>query len=208
LQGAAPAPTITEKPENPTIETAARFVFSDSEPSVTFECSLDGARAAPCNSPLTYKKVAIGDHTFSVVAIDRAGNRSPAATWAWTLLINKTFGISGNAHGALYPGMPGTPLDLTFTNPYNFAISVERVDVTVHSASSNACTISANFRDTTGRFDLAQPVVVPANASVTPLAGSRPGNWPTIAMENTPVSQDACKNVTFTLSYTGTARKS
>jgi large repetitive protein len=201
----APAPSLGERPENPTIETTARFGFTDSE-TVTFECRLDAGKAEACVSPLNYKKVAAGDHTFSLVAIDAAGNRSPATTWVWTVLINKAFGISGNAEGLLYPGTAPTPLNLTFTNPYNFSISVLSVTVTAHSSSSNTCGIGGNL-DQSQVFELAAPVVVSANSSVTPTSAQRPGNWPTIAMKDAG-NQDACQNATFTLSYTGTAQKS
>jgi len=139
---APPAPSISGGPENPTIDTTATFTFVDGEAGVTFECRLDGSAEA-CVSPYVSKKLSVGDHMFSVVAIDAAGNRSVAsATWSWTVLINKAFGISGNAIGPLYPvdpSIPGTAtaLDLRISNPYNFSITVVTIGVSV--APSTAC---------------------------------------------------------------------
>jgi subtilisin-like proprotein convertase family protein len=43
-------------------------------------CSLDGGAAAPCSSPVTFKRLKAGRHTLVVQATDAAGNRSEAAT--------------------------------------------------------------------------------------------------------------------------------
>ncbi|MEZ4366675.1 MAG: hypothetical protein R2939_10365 [Kofleriaceae bacterium] len=50
------------------------FVFSASEPGVTFQCSLDGGAPMPCDSPWTIGPLADGVHTVTIVAVDAAGN--------------------------------------------------------------------------------------------------------------------------------------
>ncbi len=79
----APETTIGAKPKA-TVKTRKRtapysIAFSADE-AATFRCSLDGAAPAPCNSPST-GKAGKGPHTFTVVAVDAAGNQdsSPAA---------------------------------------------------------------------------------------------------------------------------------
>jgi hypothetical protein len=49
-----------------------------------FACSLDGAKATVCTSPIAYEGLKDGRHVFMVVAIDEAGSRDPTpavATW-------------------------------------------------------------------------------------------------------------------------------
>lgn len=49
------------------------FAFSSDESGGSYECALDNEPFAPCTSPLT-RKVKKGKHTFSVRALDAAGN--------------------------------------------------------------------------------------------------------------------------------------
>lgn len=53
---------------------AATFRFQASEPNVTFTCSIDGGRFAPCTSPVTVRRMRLGRHAFAVRAVDAAGN--------------------------------------------------------------------------------------------------------------------------------------
>ena len=68
--------------------SAATFTYRSTENDSTFWCSLDGAAAVNCTSSgtATYIGLPDGQHTFSVVAKDQAGNVDPtAATWTWTI---------------------------------------------------------------------------------------------------------------------------
>jgi hypothetical protein len=84
LDTTAPVTTITAGPPGSTTENAAVFEFSASE-AASLVCGLDGAGLAACASPVRYEALATGDHVFRVQATDRAGNRSPAAEWRWTI---------------------------------------------------------------------------------------------------------------------------
>jgi hypothetical protein len=68
-----PQTQITKGPKNKTKKKRATFEFSSTEPSSTFDCSLDGAPFAACSSPETLK-VKKGKHNFAVRATDVAGN--------------------------------------------------------------------------------------------------------------------------------------
>ncbi len=89
-----PDTTITVAPPNPSYSTTATFEFTSTEAGSTFECALDGGAFAACSTPITFN-VAIGSHTFSVRAIDPAGNVDPTpASYTWTVaVIDVTRGI-------------------------------------------------------------------------------------------------------------------
>ncbi|MCM8745822.1 metallophosphoesterase [Thermomicrobium sp. CFH 73360] len=85
-----PETTLTGTPPKLTNETTATFSFTANE-AATFRCSLDGAPAQPCTSPVTYTNLAIGIHTFSVTATDLAGNIDPTpATFTWEVAAPST----------------------------------------------------------------------------------------------------------------------
>jgi large repetitive protein len=81
-----PETSITTKPENPTTATSATFTFTGTDVDPTFECSLDGAAFAECDTPALYSGLSTGQHTFEVRAIDAEGNVDPTpATFTWTV---------------------------------------------------------------------------------------------------------------------------
>jgi hypothetical protein len=81
----APSAEITKQPKA-IIKSRRRkvpvsFAFQSNEGGA-FKCSLDAAPAQDCTSPETYK-VQRGVHTFSVTAVDAAGNESDPDTYAF-----------------------------------------------------------------------------------------------------------------------------
>jgi hypothetical protein len=206
------APTITVHPDDPTADTAATFEFTDTQAGVTFQCERDGASFAACPSPKTYSGLAGGDHVFSVRALDSAGNPSSAVSFSWTIATG-SFGISGNLTATLAPGVSG-PLNLSFSNPYNFSggLKITSVTVTVQQATVKGghanpdCVGPDNIGVTQASFT--PPITVPRNStrSLSDL-GVPPAQWPQIAMRNLATNQDACKGTTFNFTYTGTATK-
>src|SRR5262249_44921663 len=80
-----PAPAITGSPTNPSGVAVASFSFTDSEQAVTFFGNLGGGLCDDCTSPQVYAHVGDGSHLFGVMAVDAAGNTSPAKTFAWTV---------------------------------------------------------------------------------------------------------------------------
>jgi hypothetical protein len=72
----SPETHIIKGPKDKTKKKKATFEFSSSEPSVSFECSVDGQPFIPCTSPDTVK-VKKGRHNFQVRARDAAGNVDP-----------------------------------------------------------------------------------------------------------------------------------
>jgi Big-like domain-containing protein/putative glycosyl hydrolase len=83
----APTVTITSGPATGSVSANTRpsFGFSASESGVTYQCQLDGAGFSPCSSPQRTPPLANGQHRFTVVATDGAGNASPPASRTWTV---------------------------------------------------------------------------------------------------------------------------
>jgi hypothetical protein len=98
----APNTTITASPPALTSSASASFSFTSTEAGSTFECRLDAGSFGACTSPQSYSGLADGSHTFSVRAIDGAGNvdASPA-TYTWT--------VDTGAPNASITGAPADP---------------------------------------------------------------------------------------------------
>lgn len=79
-----PDTSITKALSSATHRALARFRFASSDGEPRFECTLDGAAFAPCDSPQEVR-VARGRHTLRVRAIDAVGNADPSpARHRWT----------------------------------------------------------------------------------------------------------------------------
>jgi len=74
---AAPQTTITSAAPSAGDSTPT-FTFESDEPGSGFECRIDDAPFAGCDSPLTSDELADGPHTFEVQATDEAGNTDPS----------------------------------------------------------------------------------------------------------------------------------
>jgi hypothetical protein len=81
-----PAPVIREHPPAVTSSNDAGFEFTDDEPDARFECTIDQTQATPCTSPHDLLGLEDGPHSFAVVAVDAAGNRSAEARFEWTII--------------------------------------------------------------------------------------------------------------------------
>jgi len=81
-----PETTIQSGPSGNTTSSSATFGFSSSESGSTFQCKLDDGTYESCSSTKQYTGLAPGSHTFSVKAIDQAGNEDETpATYTWTV---------------------------------------------------------------------------------------------------------------------------
>ncbi len=83
----APNTFMGIKPEAVSTDTTPRFTFSSSEYAATFECSLDGAAFAACNTPYQVAPaLSAVAHTFAVRSTDQAGNTdSTPVSHSWTI---------------------------------------------------------------------------------------------------------------------------
>ena len=79
----APAPpSVAGAPLPITGLTIATLSFG-SESGATFRCSVDGGAFTVCNSPKALTRLPSGQHSFSVKAVDSAGNESESTTKWW-----------------------------------------------------------------------------------------------------------------------------
>jgi hypothetical protein len=197
-----PAPVITSAPPDPSTSNAAQFSFSDGATGVTFQCQLDAGGFGGCASPVAYGNLSAGSHTFSVRAVDAAGNVSSPTPYSWVISPagEMPFSISGNPPGLLYPGAPAKPIALKLSNENSAPIYVTRISVTAQSLSAG-CDAGTNFRVIQSSVSASQPVLVPAESTVTPTGSAAP----TIQMLNTDANQNACEGVELALSYSGSA---
>jgi hypothetical protein len=200
-----PVPVITSKPDDPAPSAISTFEFTDAESPVTFQCSIENGTFQACTSPFTFTVIVDtsnnGQHQFAVRAIDAAGNASGAASYKWKVDPAVEFTITGDVTG-LYPGV-WVPIPVRITNPHNFTLLVESLGAAVSTAPASCPT--SNFEVAAWTATPGNAVAVPANASSFLVPAAK---RPQILLENLPGSnQDACKGVTISLSYSGTATK-
>ena len=199
-----PPPVIDSHPDSSTADPTATFTFHDAEAAATFRCQLDGGAITGCTSSRQYTGLSAASHTFRVQAADAAGNTSPAASYGWTVVATVApVPMSGNLLTALSPGV-AAPLNVRITNPYDYAIKVTGITVSVQSATVKGGSPNPGCDGTVNLVVLRQysgpnPLVVGANKSLTLSgAGVAQSAWPQLKMPNLPVNQDACKGTTFT----------
>jgi hypothetical protein len=83
---APPSPLITEEPQSPSGSSSASFSFTDADPTVTFQCQLDGGGFSDCSSgSANYSDLLDGPHTFGVKAVDPIGHESALTTYSWAI---------------------------------------------------------------------------------------------------------------------------
>lgn len=83
-----PVAAVDTHPADPSPGATAQFTYhAPNEPGSSFKCSLDGALPSACpTSGMTYHGLVDGEHTFTVEAIDGAGNQQLTPTgFSWTV---------------------------------------------------------------------------------------------------------------------------
>jgi uncharacterized membrane protein len=150
-------------------------------PTGTYTLSISGSGSLPGGTATRY--------AFVSLQVDKA----------------KSFGITGNLGTALYPGTKGA-LDLSLTDPYNFDLKVTNLTVAVRATTNKAgCSGTQNFA--VDQFSGDYPLTIhPGTTSLSSLV-SASSKWPQVRMLNLSSNQDACKNATLNLDYSGSATK-
>ena len=119
------------------------------------------------------------------------------------------FSVSGNASGALWPGLAAAPIDLGFSNPNDDGVSVATLAVSI--ASVTAPNATAGLPCTTADFAVGQftgslPFVIPPGASTLQSRGFGSSSWPTVRMLDTSSDQSGCAGATVHLNFAATGQ--
>lgn len=80
-----PNTLITAKPATHTSDRTPTFRFRASEPGATFQCKLDKSPYKSCRSPLTTKKLALGQHLLKVRALLGGVSDASPASFRFTI---------------------------------------------------------------------------------------------------------------------------
>ncbi len=142
----APTIAISSAPNAITNAQSASFQFAGSDTGggtvASYQCSIDSGAYASCVSPQAYSNLSAGAHSFSVRALDSAGNLSTIATHAWTIDLTGPTAVIGSA-----------PPTTTYSSSASFSFtatdtgggSVASFECKLDSASYTACTSPASF---------------------------------------------------------------
>ena len=176
------------------VATVSVTIVGPSNWTGTASC-VAGAWTFALSPVLSNSGSADGDYTITVTQADASSNAGTTGPRVLTLA-TRSFTVSGNAVTQLRPGGL-SDLNLTVTNPYNFALKIE--SLTVAFVGTGSCNGPANF--VVDRV-FAGPYTVPAGSSALPASIA-----PQIRMLNLTTPQDTCKLATITLNYTGMASR-
>ena len=131
----APSLSITSSPPDPSSSASAQVSFTVTGAS-TVTCSLDGATATACTSPVSYSGLADGMHAVTVRAADAAGNAT-TKTATWTV---------DTTPPALT--LTSTPPSVTAMSDAQFAftaVGAQTVTCQLDAAAASACTSPTSY---------------------------------------------------------------
>ncbi len=115
--------------------------------------------------------------------------------------------ISGDAGARMRPGL-NVPLDVSFTNSYDFDVSVSNLRVAVrnvkapHTDPAHRCSVDDfAVEQVSAAFAISVRAGATASLSSLHLAVS---SWPRVHLRSRSVNQDGCQGASLTLRYTAT----
>jgi hypothetical protein len=197
-----PDTTITGGPANSsTSGPTVSFTFS-SEAGATFQCRMDSGSFSACTSPFTITNLTDGSHTFSVRAVDAAGNvdASPASrTWTVDATPPETTVTGGPPAGST----TGPGVSFTFSSEAGATFECR-----LHTGTFSPCTSPQSLTGlTTGVYTFSvRAIDAVGNVDSTPATRS----WtvdatpPDTSILSGPTGVISATSVTFTFSSTET----
>jgi hypothetical protein len=177
------------------------FTFT-SEPGTTFQCRVDSGSFSGCTSPFTITNLTDGSHTFSVRAVDAAGNvdASPASrTWTVDATPPETTITGGPPAGST----TGPGVSFTFSSEAGATFECR-----LHTGTFSPCTSPQSLTGlTTGVYTFSVRAI-DAVGNVDPTPATR--SWtvdatpPDTSILSGPTGVISATSVTFTFSSTET----
>ena len=114
--------------------------------------------------------------------------------------------ISGSATGPVSPGV-SAPIDLTFTNPYDFPVTLAGLHVSVDGITTAPAATGRTCEAADFGVLQAENLQIILGAKGTRSLGGQSipkAQWPHVRMHDLPANQDGCKSASLTLRYTST----
>jgi hypothetical protein len=147
--------------------------------------------------------VAVGTYQYTVLGIEPNGTTHPATG---SLIVQPVapFAISGSTPATLALGGAAQPVNLSLTNPYDHALTVDHLNVAIASVTTSGGVASScgssNFSVT--QMPSTYSLTVPANSTRT-LSQLGSAYQPSLRWVDLPVAQNGCIGVTLHLTYSG-----
>ena len=159
---AAPTVVLTSAPSGSTTDTSGSFAFTTAN-ATSVTCSLDGATAAACVSPLALAGLAATSHTLVVGATNGGGSAQAVASWTVTvplptsLVPPPTPPPAPTPPPSSTPPLPGTP---TTPNPpasYDVPAGATTVSTSAQLLAALASTTPTDIVLADGTYDNVAP---------------------------------------------------
>lgn len=133
-------PTITSG--TPVANSNSYTATFTGETGTTFRCSLDGASAQVCTSPLSLTALADGSHTLAVYQTDLAGNLSGAEELTWSIDTQiQTVLLTA-------PSSPSNATTLSYTVVFDKNVTgVSAADFSVPNTSCSVASVTGSGRN-------------------------------------------------------------
>ena len=181
VDSVAPNTTITGNPPQTTEDNTPTFTFTSTEAGA-FQCAIDDGAFTVCGSPFTAAPLDVGLHTFTVRAIDLAGNvdGSPATVSFFMDAAPPETALAGNGPFAFSSPASGATFECSLDDgPFTACVSPQSfpgLALGEHTFAVRAVDAIGNIDTTPERrtFTVVAPVVLP-QATATPPPPPPPG---------------------------------
>jgi hypothetical protein len=143
----APTVRVTAAPAAITNGPTARIEFSSDADTSSTTCSIDGAAATPCSSPLDLGGLARGTHSVSIRATDDVGNVGAVASTTWrTSIAPVATALTAIGPRGLAAAARARATTISFRTAEPSLRATARIEVTAATARSLGLTVRRGQR--------------------------------------------------------------